>query len=338
VFDAGAVLYSFAADSGSLIDLSVTTDPGLDSVLILADANLNEVLSSGTGSLSGVTLAETGDYLVILAPRFGPADLLGGGYILTLTQGSAGTINPAAEGPQAITYGDTLNGTINDELASQVYTFTGKAGEQVQITMEAAANSSLDCYLELQDANGATVQANDDIDPGVIRSSQIVVELPADGTYTIIASRYVGPDADPTSGAYQISLKREDENVVSGAGSGANAQINPLGYGQTEIGEINDQQYMLFYVFDGAAGDVVTIQIDSLTGNLDSVLHLYQSVNGQWVEIANNDDSPFGNTYDALLQNIVLPQTGKYLVVVNRYGLDRETTYGTFSITLTRGA
>ena len=38
----------------------------------------------------------------------------------------------------------------------------------------------------------------------------------------------------------------------------------------------------------------------------------------------------------ALLSNIILPQTAKYLIAVSRYGLERETTIGTFTITLTR--
>ena len=88
-------------------------------------------------------------------------------------------------------------------------------------------------------------------------------------------------------------------------------------------------------MFDGQAGDRITIEVDNLTGNLDSVLHLYQSAGTGWLEIASNDDSPTGGTYEALLQGIILPQTGKYLIAVNRYGLDRESTFGTFSITLT---
>lgn len=330
-FSAGAALYSFEADSGTLVDVAVTTDPGLDSVLILADENLTEVLSSGTGALTGITIPKSGTYVVFLAPRFGPADVTGGGYILALTQTSGENIPPAAEGPQAIAYGDTVNGVIDDIQMSQTYTFTGTAGDRVRITMEATPGASLDCYLELQDAAGGLVEANDDIDPGVIRDSQIEIELPADGTYTILASRYVGPDSEPTTGTFRLNLERLDGE----GGAGVSSQIIPLVYGQTEAGEINDEQYLVFYAFEGTAGQVVTIEIDNLSGNLDSVLHLYQSVGEQWVEIASNDDSPTGGTYEALLQSIVLPQTGKYLIAVNRYGLDREGTFGTFAITLT---
>jgi hypothetical protein len=330
-FDKVATLYRFNAVAGALVDISATTDPGLDSVLILADQDLNEILSSGTGALTGITLPQTGEYLVILAPRFGPISQPGG-YILALTQTAGGTGVPAVSGPQMIAYGDTIQGVIDDQNITQVYTFDGAANDRVRITMKAAVDSALDCYLELQDAGGTVLEANDDINPGVVRDSQITVELPAAGTYTLIASRYVGTDAEPTTGNYSLSL----ELLTGPTTDGASTEITPITYGQTEVGEINDQQYIVFYTFDGIAGDAVTIEVDNMSGNLDSVLHLYSAAGTQWTEIANNDDSATGGTYEASLSDIILPQTGKYLIAVNRYGLDRESTYGTFMITVTR--
>jgi len=153
----------------------------------------------------------------------------------------------------------------------------------------------------------------------------------------VIASRYVGPDADPTSGTYELLLERVGSPAEpESPATTAEPQIVPLSYGETEAGEITADQYLRFYVFDGQAGDMVTIRLTHTSGNLDSVLHLYQSVADGWIEIASNDDSPAGGTYEALLSNIILPQTAKYLIAVSRYGLERETTIGTFTITLTR--
>jgi hypothetical protein len=335
-FNSTAAVYRFSAAAGTLVDISVTTDPGLDSVLILADENLNEVLSSGTGALTGITIQQTGAYLVLLAPRFGPASGTGG-FILAITQpDEAATPVASVEGPQTIAYGNTVTGIIDENNISQVYTFTGTAGDQIRVLMEAAPDSALDCYLELQDANGTVLEANDDIDPGMIRNAQITAELPTDGTYTLLASRYVGPDAEPTTGAYTLSLTRQDANQPDVSAVQAIPEIELIGYGQTRIGEINDAQLIVFYVFDGTAGDIVTIEIETTSGNLDSVAHLYRSVNNQWIEIANNDDSPTGNSLEAALSNIVLSETGKYLIAVNRYGMERESSYGTFVITLNK--
>jgi hypothetical protein len=140
-------------------------------VLILADENLTEVLSSGTGALTGLTMPKSGQYVVFLAPRFGPADATGGGYILALTQTSGEDISPAAEGPQTIAYGDTVNGVIDDIQMSQTYTFAGVAGERVRITMEATPGASLTVISNRKTRRGV-IEANDDIDPGVIRDLQ----------------------------------------------------------------------------------------------------------------------------------------------------------------------
>lgn len=336
-FGAGAAAYVLSASANSVVDLSTTTDPGFDLILILADSNLKEILSSSNGALTAVPLAEAGQYVVLVAPRFGPVNDTGGGYILALSltgSGSETGEEGSATGPQMIGFGQTVEGVIDEESVSRTYRFVGAAGDRIRIAMEAAPDSTLDCYLELQDAAGVVIDANDDINPGVVRDSRIDIELPADGEYIILAARYVGNDADLTSGAYILTVNRiTEEDILQ---SGVSEQTIPIAYGESLVGEITDEQYLVFYVFEGTAGDVVTISISNLSGNLDSVLYLYQAAGSGWVEIANNDDSPTGGTYEALLADVQLPQTGKYLIALSRYGLASESTLGTYSITLTR--
>lgn len=68
--------------------------------------------------------------------------------------------------------------------------------------------------------------------------AQIATELPADGSYVVIASRYVGPDADPTSGTppglllERVGSPAEPESPATTA----EPQIVPLSYGETEAG------------------------------------------------------------------------------------------------------
>ena len=331
VFDSAGALYTFTAFAGSLADISVTADAGVDILVILTDENLREMVSSNAGALTGITIPQTGRYLVVVAPRFGPVEDAGKGYMIALTLSSttAAAEQPAGAG-RPLVYGDIVNGAIDDDTTSQVYTFAGLAGERVQITMKASAGSTLDCYLELQSEDGTVLDANDDIVPGQVRDSRIVAELPADGTYVVIASRYEGPDAEPTSGTYELLLERVDNEALIGV----SPVLLPIAYGQTVSGEISDEQYLLFYVFDGQAGDIVTIQVAHTSGNLDTVLHLYRAEGTQWIEIASNDDSPTGGTFEPMLSRVILPQTGKYLIAVNRYGLDRETGAGTFTVTL----
>lgn len=332
-FRAGASLYSFSALEDELITIAATADEDPNTVLILADENLNEIVSDSTGTLSNVVIPKSGIFVLFVAPQFDPASPTDGDYILSLTQTTeASTPEPVIAETRSLVYGDVVNGSIDDVISSQSYTFNGTMGERVRITMEATPGSELDCYLQLQDANGEIVDANDDIDPGVVRDSQLVIDLQADGTYTIVASRFVGGDEPTTTGTFRLTLELLDENAVTGVSS----LTTPIAYGQTEVDELNDDQYLLFYVFDGTAGDIITIEVDHLSGNLDSVLHLYRSEGESWVPIASNDDSLTGGTYAPLLSDITLPQTGKYLIALNRYGMENETTFGTFALTVTQ--
>jgi len=344
LYDGTPDTFHFEAQAGELIDLSITADPGLDPVLILTTGTLREIVSSGTGTLTALRTPAAGTYYLIVTTRFGPAGP-SGGYILALNQpgeraATSGSEDPAgapdlAVEPQPLAYGQTLSGIIDDQTPSQLYDFSGRTGERIRLTLRAAAGSALDPYLELRDAAGAVIDANDDIDPGIIRDAQIITSLPADGAYQVLVSRYVGPDADLTAGAYELMLEQVAGDTA--AQMPANRAIIPLRYGQTQIGEITNEQYLLFYVFTGAAGDVVTIEVDQLSGNVDAVLHLYQAAGERWTQIAYNDDSPIGGTYDPLLSAVTLPSSGPYLIAVGRYGLDKETgMVGTFSITLTQ--
>lgn len=333
-FDSVGHLFTFAANAEDVIDITMSTDQDADIMLILADENLNEIASALTGTPFEIVIPKTGDYLLValaLDPAR-PAD--GAGYVLTYSPQT--TSEPAPEltvvAPQKLAVGDTINGTIDDDNPSQVYTFSGQDGDRIRITMEATPGSDLDCYLELQDENGVVLAANDDIDPGIIRDARIVADVPAEGTYTIVASRFVEPGVAPSSGNYRLTLEPFDQDTIVGV----NPLTIPLTYGQTEVDEINDDQYLLFYVFDGTQGDVVTIEVEHLSGNLDSVLHLYRSEGENWVLMMSNDDSPTGGTYAPLLRGVTLPQTGKYLIAISRYGLDRETTTGVFALTLSK--
>lgn len=349
-FDGAPDVYRFEAQAGELIDLSVTADTGVDPVLILATDALDEVVSSGTGTLTSLRTPAAGSYFLIVATRFGPVGPTGG-YILALNQPDVPLPSSAADSGQAaepaveaaaLSYGQTVSGVIDDATPGRIYTLYGTAGDHVRLSLRAAQDSTLDPYLELRDADGTILASSDDIDPGVIRDSLIVHTLPADAEYQVVVSRYVGPDTETTSGAYELSAERITDDEAAGAAAEpapalANTDITPLRYGQTQVGEITNEQYLLFYVFTGAAGDVVTIEVDQLSGNLDAILHLYQAAGESWTQIAYNDDSPTGGTYDPLLSDITLPASGPYLVAVGRYGLDKETDMvGTFAITVSR--
>lgn len=75
--------------------------------------------------------------------------------------------------------------------AEAVYTFAGQAGQVVTITLD---SEDFDPVLFLQTATGEEIAFNDDF--GGSLNSRIVTELPADGTYRVVARSYSGNGGD----------------------------------------------------------------------------------------------------------------------------------------------
>jgi len=96
-------------------------------------------------------------------------------------------------------------------------------------------------------------------------------------------------------------------------------------------GVIDAQNWSQTYSFTGAAGQIVTIRMDAVAGNLDSKLFLLDP-NGNVV--AFNDDAVSGGTTNAEIANQTLVSDGLYTIVATRYGQQYGGTQGVYSLTL----
>jgi hypothetical protein len=140
---------------------------------------------------------------------------LGERYVTSITLGEDGSafsnedgeIIPPEEQNAAdsgqISYGQTVTGTIDAE-SYVYYDFTGQAGDNIEVTLE-AASGDLDPYAGLLDADN-NVLAEDDDSAGN-RNARLMFTLPAAGTYTIVATRYEFENGT-TTGDFHLTLKK----------------------------------------------------------------------------------------------------------------------------------
>jgi hypothetical protein len=107
-----------------------------------------------------------------------------------------------------LAYGDTVEGSITndgprdpkyDDLCA-THSFEGSGGDTVEIRM---TSEEVDPYLILTGPGGDDVVAEDD-DGASGLNSEMVVDLPSDGVYTIWAGSFSG-DA---TGSYTLSLSQ----------------------------------------------------------------------------------------------------------------------------------
>ncbi len=104
---------------------------------------------------------------------------------------------------EPIALGSSVFNTITNTRPAQAFTFNGTSGTTVTITQD-AQSGSLDAYLVLLGPDGQPVASNDDAGED---STDAAIErtLTADGTYTIIATRY-GLTIGGTEGEYTLTV------------------------------------------------------------------------------------------------------------------------------------
>ncbi len=92
------------------------------------------------------------------------------------------------------------------------YTFYGFTGQRIVARVDAMSlGSSLDPYLFLLDQRGTLMVENDDIEPGVIRDSQIGTVLPYSGQYFLRVKAWDHPRAGGSNYFYNLRIF-EDSN------------------------------------------------------------------------------------------------------------------------------
>ncbi len=104
--------------------------------------------------------------------------------------------------------------------------------------------------------------------------------------------------------------------------------------GATVERDIDDVDYVWAFCFDGEAGDTITIELDILSGNLESFVSVLDSQTEE--VIFASDVLAFTNTPDVLTFEVDV--TAEYIIGVARLGGDAGTSKGTFSITFDQQA
>ncbi|MEB3289297.1 MAG: hypothetical protein VKI82_05245 [Leptolyngbya sp.] len=125
-------------------------------------------------------------------------------FALTTGLGVGVASLPAQAQPVIIDTEDTI------VPAESVHTFEGQAGQTVTIIME---SDDFDTVLSLQTATGEEIAFNDDF--GGSLNSRIVAEIPADGTYRIVARSYAGNGGNfslvvRSATDYEVALARAE--------------------------------------------------------------------------------------------------------------------------------
>ncbi len=234
-----------------------------------------------------------------------------GSYTLSLESAGMSVIEPPRT-DNAIAYGETVEGALTEDVLSVEYTFSGTAGDVVTIAM----NGDFDTLLTLQDSDGGEIARDDDGGEGT-NSLIEGFELPATGSYTIVASSFGGS----RTGSYTLSLQTGDVVVT--------LEGTPIVIGEIVTGTVTETRTTARFTFTGSAGDLISIAVAS--DDFDTTLTLEDARGNQ---IAYDDDS--GNGTNSLVAGITLQDSGQYAIVVATFA-GREIS-GSFVLATTYGS
>ncbi len=286
----------------------------------------------GTDARIEVTVGSSGSYAVranSLAKR------TTGAYTLSVeAAGSPSTPTPARPRPSAggttISAGETVNGSLaasDGRLADgshfDDYTYTGRPGEQIVITLRSRA---FDTYLAWGAGSGGSFRSETTDDDGAGGTdSQVRVTVGSGGTYTVRANSL---EAGKT-GAYTLSV--QSAGPVASGPSRPGAPGGTIRAGETVNGRLEasdprlpDNSHYDTYVYEGRAGEQIVVTLTST--DFDAYLRGGRMQGGQ-VVVVDQDDDGAGGTNSRF--QVTVPPSGTYAIQANSL---RPATTGGYTL------
>jgi hypothetical protein len=317
---AGAqVKHTFAGTAGDLVNVNVereTFSTNLDSIVELRDpdgkvvaTNDNAAGNTVNSLIRNFRLPKGGTYTITTRSKGNGT----GAYLLTLWRSNA------CGGPLTVSVIGSAESSeeITSSVKSCTYTFQGKKGQRVDITMK-AVDPGLDPDVVLLDPSGKQVKTNDNESP-TSRNSRIITVLDTDGAYTLIARASGGR----STGRFALRLGPLLIPVFLAPTCGSDTQ-----FGQELTGEIKLKgpggacPYRIF----ATAGDMVTIRMKATSLTLNPLVKLVASGG-----IPETMGSAGGGGGESKIESYRLLRSGSYDIVAGSFN---NESLGLFKVSL----
>lgn len=329
---ARADAYAFTATAGQRIDATLNSDE-FDTYLELFNAageSLNQDDDGGEGgiSLEGNDDANTNSRLISTIKDAGTYTL----QVRAVGEGQTGSytlkLAEAAPAPDAtsLPFGQTVQGEITADGARddegrgyQAYTFSGTAGNRVQVVMR---SGDFDAFVQIgRPGDAFEALGSDDDGLGEGTDSRLNYILPETGEYEI----RVSPLSSGEKGLFSVELtdkgpQPEPGSILVGATARGTLDEND--------GIADDGAFFDAYAITVAEGDKLDVTL--VSNDFDSYLDIGKLTDGTWVSTISDDDSlsdthakvewtvEDAGTYVIRARSFAQGQTGAYTLTVER--------------------
>lgn len=329
--------WTFTNVPGTRLTFELTSDDALQGVVLLVVDSMGRVVEPDDATTdqnaqnATYTLPQEGPYTVALFAGSGSID-----YRLAVAERSLAVPPPATRAATAtpsvspspevtatpellpmLSYGETVQDTVPSDGAD-LWAFEGTAGDQVSIAMRRAA-TDLDSYLILIGPDNSELAYDDNSGDG---PDALIggFMLPETGLYLIQAYGF-GED-----GAYTLTLLNLGQVTPTPSPSPTPLpEARPIAPGdpvQSTLAANSTETWS----FEGQAGQPVTITLRDQNTLLVPSLALLSADGLLYAQQSATEQDPV-----VTLGNIVLPETGVYIIAVREY----QGASGDYTLTLT---
>ena len=226
--------------------------------------------------------------------------------------------------PRPVTIGTAMTGELTETDPSlddgkgayyDLYRVTLRKGQRVSIAM--TAPSELDSYVAIGRMNGDTlaVEESDD-DGGGDKNARLRFTPKEDGTYIVRAQAL---DVNST-GTYTLMVSERAARTATIVDLASN--VMTTGELTDADDEADDGSLFDGYRVTGRAGEKISVTMRS--SSFDSYLAIGRMVNGEWKQLAYDDDGAGGN--NARLEH-TFDEGGDYIIRANTVGAGKTGAY-----------
>jgi len=199
--------------------------------------------------------------------------------------------------------GDEIADGFAPDVTTRLYAFQATAGDSVTITMTQSSDI-LDPFLVLLGGTGEVLATDDDSGSAFLAAEIAGYPIPEDGTYLVLATSlaYIEGIADETIDTLDYTLRISGQTTPAETPDAGNPlQFEQIQYGSVTTGASTVEAPVIFYAFEGTAGDSVNILVKS--DEYPTVLYLFGA----------NGDRLMADP--SAITDFVLPEDGLYLIL-----------------------
>lgn len=308
--------FSFYGVEGDLLTLTMTArkegevDPALslvapDGKLIAQnDDSLDDRFGVTNARLLNFPIPKTGLYVIHAVHNKGEK----GQFTMALKARRAGESRANLESP------GIANGRLSSATPAITYEFRATAGEILSFQVKADTTTKFNPIIALlspadKEMNRSSVNKSA---PTIANLSRVLIT--ETGVYSVVVQ------GEKTTGKFALEIKREQKAELL-------KMDDPV---QEAISTSETEQR---YIFEGKAGDLVTITMKNESGNLDPLVRLL-TLDGKQIAVNDNATGAGLKKSDAQIARFKLPADGYYIIVAGRAAAGRTT--GTYTISLSK--